>query len=842
MANLALEKATVLGGLIYFQSIRDKYISVVKLGERIVDDQRSAYQSVEGLLGLIIRSDRLVKPEFLMRMIAQHYDRIAPSDKDARKAYADLLTQLDQRSMFTEGVCSKLLEEVIQAKAIRELQTQIAQPKTRTVAALQTAFAAFNSTISTIKKNPGDEIRIWDPLTDMEELLVEKPRTPTGVAIIDKILAGGIAVGEHTGILGPSGGGKCHGRGTPILMYDGSIKMVEDVVVGDQLMGPDSKPRNVLELGRGRGEMYRVVPVKGDPYTVNSAHIITLVAIADIVVGGRTYSRGDWIDINIEEYRKLSKYKKAVLKAIRTAVTFPDRPAPYLDPYFVGVYLGDGTTKAATTSCRISNADEEILTYCENYAASKGWHVRRGIDHKDKGCPFIEFSGTDKTGTLVKKLVGSVCTNIQEHKYIHEDYKYGNRSVRLKLLAGLLDTDGYMHHGHYEIATKFDELAEDILFVARSLGYAAYDNYSRKACTNTGATAMYHRITISGDFDELPIVLSRRKCGPRRQCKNVLHTGITVEPMGVDDYFGFVIDGDHHYVLGDFTVTHNTILANMLQCNLAVRRFNTLLIQTEQPISGDIAIRMYSYMLGVAKDTFLGKGYKDIDPAIIKRLKELEPVWKRMRCISTADKVARTKKATGEIIAMIEEVMEAGFMPNFIILDWLGKLVMQFMRSGSSEQAFHERAEELKADLNSFGRANDISIIYLHQTDTIAQHREPAYKPTKNDADKYRSFANDLEACICLGTATKFDDGLQVAWLGADKARNMQSGRYVMAKIDGARVRITECEDGEYALNAKGQFQPMRELIGVTTKSVARAGAIYVPPEGSSDAFMMDNY
>lgn len=493
MANLALEKATVLGGLIYFQSIRDKYISVVKLGERIVDDQRSAYQSVEGLLGLIIRSDRLVKPEYLMRMIAQHYDRIAPSDKDARKAYADLLTQLDQRSMFTEGVCSKLLEEVIQAKAIRELQTQITQPKTRTVAALQTAFAAFNSTISTIKKNPGDEIRIWDPLKDMEELLVEKPRTPTGVAIIDKILAGGIAVSEHTGILGPSGGGK-------------------------------------------------------------------------------------------------------------------------------------------------------------------------------------------------------------------------------------------------------------------------------------------------------------------------------------------------------------TILANMLQCNLAIRRFNTLLIQTEQPISGDIAIRMYSYMLGVAKDTFLGKGYKDIDPAIIKRLKELEPVWKRMRCISTADKVARTKKATGEIIAMIEEVMEAGFMPNFIILDWLGKLVTQFMRSGSSEQAFHERAEELKADLNSFGRANDISIIYLHQTDTIAQHREPAYKPTKNDADKYRSFANDLEACICLGTATKFDDGLQVAWLGADKARNMQSGRYVMAKIDGARVRITECEDGEYALNAKGQFQPMRELIGVTTKSVARTGAIYVPPEGSSDAFMMDNY
>lgn len=495
MANLALEKATVLGGLIYFQGVRDKYIAVVNRGERIVDDQRSAFRSVEGLISLIIRSDRLVKPEYLMRMIGQQYSQLSPSDMEMRRAYAELFEQLDQREMFTEGVCSKLLEEVIQAKAIRELQTQIAQPKTRTVAALQAAYATFSSTIDSIKKDPGNSIRVWHPLKDMKELLVEKPRTPTGVAIIDKILAGGIAVGEHTGILGPSGGGK-------------------------------------------------------------------------------------------------------------------------------------------------------------------------------------------------------------------------------------------------------------------------------------------------------------------------------------------------------------TILANMLQCNLAIRRFNTLLIQTEQPISGDIAVRMYSYMLGLPKSTFMGKDYKDIDPAIIKRIEELQPVWDRMRCISTADKVARTSKATKEVIDMIEkEVMDTGFKPSFIILDWLGKLVTQFMRcSSSSEQAFCDRAEELKADLNAFGRAHDISIIYLHQTDTLTQHREPAYKPTKNDADHYHAFANDLEACVCLGTATKFDDGLQVAWLGADKARNMQSGRYVMAKVDGAHVRITECEDGEYALNSKGQFQPMRELIGVTTKSAARMGAVYVPPEGSSDAYMTENY
>lgn len=73
-----------------------------------------------------------------------------------------------------------------------------------------------------------------------------------------------------------TGGGKCLARDTPILMFDGTIKMVQDVQVGDLLMGPDSTPRRVLSLARGREAMYRVTPVKGDPYVVNESHILSL--------------------------------------------------------------------------------------------------------------------------------------------------------------------------------------------------------------------------------------------------------------------------------------------------------------------------------------------------------------------------------------------------------------------------------------------------------------------------------------------------------------------------------------------------------------------------------------
>ena len=44
----------------------------------------------------------------------------------------------------------------------------------------------------------------------------------------------------------------CHAAGTSILLYSGRVKSVEDIVVGDRLMGPDSKPRTVSSLHRGR--------------------------------------------------------------------------------------------------------------------------------------------------------------------------------------------------------------------------------------------------------------------------------------------------------------------------------------------------------------------------------------------------------------------------------------------------------------------------------------------------------------------------------------------------------------------------------------------------------------
>jgi hypothetical protein len=59
-------------------------------------------------------------------------------------------------------------------------------------------------------------------------------------------------------------------------------------------------------------------------------------------------------------------------------------------------------------------------------------------------------------------------------------------------------------------------------------------------------------------LDEIPIVIPRKKATCRKQIKDSLVTGIQLESLGEGDYYGFEIDGNHRFLLGDFTVTHNT--------------------------------------------------------------------------------------------------------------------------------------------------------------------------------------------------------------------------------------------------------------------------------------------
>jgi len=311
------------------------------------------------------------------------------------------------------------------------------------------------------------------------------------------------------------GSGKCHAKGTPIIMSDGNIKLIEDIQVGDLLMGDDSQPRSVLSLARGRDKMYNVVPIKGEKYTVNQEHILCLRASGFPKLSrNHTKYNVKWIEnnefcsktlsckekaelffknilsnpetndnvyeISIKDYLLLSDKKKSLLKGYKVPVEFPEKELPN-DPYMIGYSLANN-------------------------------------DH------------------------------------IPTDYKFNSRENRLKLLAGLLDSDGcYDTKKHcFEFLCRNEKLMDDVIYLCRSLGFACY-----KSNKNTSWTDYNHgSITISGKgMEEIP---TKKKAVPRKQIKDVLVTGIKIEYVNEDDYYGFMLDGNCRYLMGDFTVTHNT--------------------------------------------------------------------------------------------------------------------------------------------------------------------------------------------------------------------------------------------------------------------------------------------
>lgn len=276
------------------------------------------------------------------------------------------------------------------------------------------------------------------------------------------------------------GAGKCHGKNTPILMYDGTIKKVQDIEVGELLMGDDSTPRTVLSLARGREMMYKINQENGDAYIVNESHILSLKDNSTI------------IDIPLNKYLN---NKDVNYKGYKNRVEFNELPID-IDPYTIGKYID----------------------------------INQNIPY---------------------------------------NYKCNTRRIRLEVLAGIIDTKGILDRYYstlVPVSTKYlliqngKKIKDDIVYLSRSLGlYVEYKKYSEDV----------YMIWLDGNLEEIPTreydlknidTFKNTTNKDDTDIKN-LTTNITVEKLNEDDYYGFVLDGNHRYLLGDFTVTHNTVCA-----------------------------------------------------------------------------------------------------------------------------------------------------------------------------------------------------------------------------------------------------------------------------------------
>lgn len=442
-----------------------------------------------------------------------------------------------------------------------------------------------------------------------------------------------------------NGSGKCFGKGTSVMMWDGRCKNVEDIRIGDIVMGWDSTPRAVLATHSGYGHLYRVRGNYGNgsqfnnsyEYVCSENHILTLKKTC----GNDTPSDrvGSIIDISIEDYMSKSDAWKSHHNQFIVPITdFYQRHISQslpIDPYYLGLWLGDGNSR----DTRITSADDEIVQYICAYAQSLGcrFSVENG-NGKSKAKKYgICGFGRDNDSANHNLMCKFRELDLIKNKHIPLIYLTASYEDRMKLLAGLIDTDGWKESGYYGITQKNDILSRNILQLARSLGFKC----SNSRQWNKKYQRYYNRISITGNVWDIPVLVARKKIE-----KYNIQRPQTIKPIieQIDDgeWYGFQISGDGRFLLESGLVVHNSAIFDSLVWCLTgntVRGIKDVKnLFTEGDCKVDLRLTLdgkeYEIIRTKGKSSGLtviengkdisGKGVRDTEVILSERLKDID--------------------------------------------------------------------------------------------------------------------------------------------------------------------------------------------------------------------------
>lgn len=601
-------------------------------------------------------------------------------------------------------------------------------------------------------------------------------------------------------ILGKRRSGKSCSYGTKILMYDGTIKNVEDIKVGEQVMGDDSTPRNVLETHSGTDTMYKVENKKGETYTVNSHHILSLKWTAKKFMFERnermsfqvryfdknkikvihkdfSYKNKDknkviseakryynnivddlYVDIPIKDYLGLSKkYKENLLGYQVSALTFPEQKIELpIDPYMIGYWLGDGTS----ASSDITTQDSTVLHYFANNLKQYDLY----LEYKRIYCYKVS-SGYGQKGNFFLKTLKNL--GMLNNKHIPHIYKCNTRENRLKLLAGFIDADGHLgKRNDFEVSQceKHEKLLDDIIYLARSLGFTAYKHDKKTSWThnNVKKFGQAFRININGQgIEKIPTLIPRKRANPREDRVNALVSQIDIKELPEDRYFGIELDGNNRYVLGNFIVTHNSFLARDIFYNHQDIPSGIIFSGTEEasPFFGDFV-----------PDCFIHAEYDPelVDSIMIKQKKKI-----------------REAKAKG-----LSETGKHASNNLFIVLDDMLHDAQSWKKDKTIKSIFFngrhynflfiltmQYAQGIPPELRT-----NIDYVFIFNEPSIA-NRKRIYEAYGGIISSFEIFCNILDACTqnheCLviktsGNSSNLKD--QVFWYKAESHTNFRVG------------------------------------------------------------------
>ena len=346
--------------------------------------------------------------------------------------------------------------------------------------------------------------------------------------------------------------GKLCADSTPVPTPDG-WKRHGDLKIGDTVFAPDGRPIKVLD------EIHQVQPASLEVTFTDGAKI-KVHPNHEWVVRDNINSKTKTSDITVETKYMVGRGLRIGPKGRggrcrfsvdhNICVEYPYSEQP-IHPYFLGLWLGDGsTTKPCIThSPKDTEAIEKLRTL--------GYEPSTVCTHKDTGVLTTHFSGAP---AQAMRNLGFAHKN-GEAKHIPDLYKFASKEQRLELLAGMIDSDGYVYqkNGRITISNINKQLIDDFAEVVRSLGWRATVS-AASPCTSTSGIEGKHtcyQLTFNPDCS-IPTALPRKKLThttPIRRRRGI----VSIEPCEPEHGKCITVEGGVYLVGEHFTPTHNSI-------------------------------------------------------------------------------------------------------------------------------------------------------------------------------------------------------------------------------------------------------------------------------------------
>ncbi|MBP7950374.1 MAG: hypothetical protein KA004_12025 [Verrucomicrobiales bacterium] len=544
--------------------LRDEYDSDIKVihvlakGEGSTDSWKVLERSV-GARGALAGTSRMSLGKTLLNALNLTYPRFTDPDGSGGRVFDKTGTEA------AKAAIEKLKESF--EKWARGAQDSIKENLTK----------AYNDKHNGFVKRVYDGQHLTMPWVSKEFELYPSKKNVVWRAISDRrvLVAHGV------------GGGKAQPLDARILTPTG-WKLMGEIKVGDEVIAGDGSATAVTGVfPQGEKDIFRVSMSDGASTETCGEHLWLTHTYYSRSKAQEAKRLGKQWECGKPEVRTLDEIRntlhgrnvggrEAVNHSIPMvgAAQFALQPVP-LSPYFVGVLIGDGSLTQGTPS--FSKPDKEIA---DKVAAElpDGVSMRRvAAGGKCDQWTFTTPRGAPNPVTDALRALNLQGTHSHE-RFVPDCYKWNGPDVRLAVLQGLMDTDGWADKRGTSLhfSTSSRRLADDMAFLVQSLGGTASIRVKHPTFTHLGEKKQgrpAYSMTISLPEGteafrlarKASVVVPKTKYPPRRYIT-------AVEPVGKKlAQCISVAHPSHLYVTDDFIVTHNTVIGTAIAMEL--RRF-----------------------------------------------------------------------------------------------------------------------------------------------------------------------------------------------------------------------------------------------------------------------------